>query len=366
MVPPSSHGISRAPRYSGSCSLLLLFVYVTLTLSRQPSQTVRLKIRNTKCSPNPERISSLGLASSAFARHYLRNLGWFLFLALLRCFSSGGSPPYAIDSHMDAWTTSCGLLHSEISGSKLAYNSPLLIAVNHVLHRLPMPRHSLCALLCFTICSFGSSQNFRVQLFVVFFYPTFWLFTFMSLFLLTRSFHLHLLSLFCFQAALFSVLFQEQISTDDLFSSTDICPCKQDTSFFYTIIFFQKPSCNFEAFFFSKPKCFLLLTFHLEKWVVGTNGLEPSTSRLSGVRSNHLSYAPVSWWRWGESNSWPPACKAGALPAELHPHFRVSLGFSSFFLQTLFLLEYPQNWTMLSFYLLSLADRSFWTFVRAP
>ena len=25
--------------------------------------------------------------------------------------------------------------------------------------------------------------------------------------------------------------------------------------------------------------------------MVGTNGLEPSTSRLSGVRSNHLSYA---------------------------------------------------------------------------
>ena len=72
---PSSHGISRAPRYSGYCSLFLLFVYVTITLSRQPSQTVRLKIKNTKCSPNPERISSLGLASSAFARHYLRNLG---------------------------------------------------------------------------------------------------------------------------------------------------------------------------------------------------------------------------------------------------------------------------------------------------
>ena len=26
---------------------------------------------------------------------------------------------------------------------------------------------------------------------------------------------------------------------------------------------------------------------------MGTNGLEPSTSRLSGVRSNHLSYAPL-------------------------------------------------------------------------
>ena len=28
-------------------------------------------------------------------------------------------------------------------------------------------------------------------------------------------------------------------------------------------------------------------------FMVGTNGLEPSTSRLSGVRSNHLSYAPI-------------------------------------------------------------------------
>ncbi len=26
---------------------------------------------------------------------------------------------------------------------------------------------------------------------------------------------------------------------------------------------------------------------------MGTSGLEPPTSRLSGVRSNHLSYAPV-------------------------------------------------------------------------
>ena len=27
--------------------------------------------------------------------------------------------------------------------------------------------------------------------------------------------------------------------------------------------------------------------------MVGPNGLEPSTSRLSGVRSNHLSYGPI-------------------------------------------------------------------------
>jgi hypothetical protein len=28
------------------------------------------------------------------------------------------------------------------------------------------------------------------------------------------------------------------------------------------------------------------------------------------------------WWRWTGSNRWPPACKAGALPTELHPRLR--------------------------------------------
>ena len=43
---------------------------------------------------NPEGITTLGLASSRFARRYFGNLGWFLFLRLLRCFSSAGLPPY--------------------------------------------------------------------------------------------------------------------------------------------------------------------------------------------------------------------------------------------------------------------------------
>ena len=46
---------------------------------------------------------------------------------------------------------------------------------------------------------------------------------------------------------------------------------------------FQAISFSFVSFSFSAK----------EKEMVGTNGLEPSTSRLSGVRSNHLSYAPV-------------------------------------------------------------------------
>ena len=39
-----------------------------------------------------------GLGSSAFARRYLRNHFCFLFLRLLRCFSSPGSPCMTMDS----------------------------------------------------------------------------------------------------------------------------------------------------------------------------------------------------------------------------------------------------------------------------
>ena len=39
--------------------------------------------------------------------------------------------------------------------------------------------------------------------------------------------------------------------------------------------------------------------------LVGTNGLEPSTSRLSGVRSNHLSYAPIRLNLFGSSSLCP-------------------------------------------------------------
>ena len=34
--------------------------------------------------------------------------------------------------------------------------------------------------------------------------------------------------------------------------------------------------------------------YNLKKQMVGLNGLEPTTSPLSGVRSNHLSYRPIS------------------------------------------------------------------------
>ena len=143
MVPPYSHRVSRVRRYSGYRWLFRLFVYRTLTFFGWTSHSIPLNLYNTVFCPNPESITTLGLASSAFARHYLRNLSWFLFRRF---------PSYTYV--FSIWWQDfplAGLLHSEICGSKPTYGSPQLIAVSHVLLRLSVPRHSPCALCSLTI-----------------------------------------------------------------------------------------------------------------------------------------------------------------------------------------------------------------------
>ena len=44
MVPPSSHGVSRVPRYSGYSQLVNHFAYGTLTLFRWPSHAILLSL----------------------------------------------------------------------------------------------------------------------------------------------------------------------------------------------------------------------------------------------------------------------------------------------------------------------------------
>ena len=75
MVPPASHGIPRVPQYSGSCSLSRLVAYMTLTFFGAPSHALLLKLNSLIAVLNPGCISTSGLASAAFARHYLRYLG---------------------------------------------------------------------------------------------------------------------------------------------------------------------------------------------------------------------------------------------------------------------------------------------------
>ena len=53
----------------------LSFRYVALTLCGRPSHAVLLEITSYCAVRNPEDIATFGLASSAFARHYSRNLG---------------------------------------------------------------------------------------------------------------------------------------------------------------------------------------------------------------------------------------------------------------------------------------------------
>src|SRR5262247_4514737 len=84
-----------------------------------------------------------GLGWSAFARRYWRNHCCFLFLWVLRWFTS----PRCLRS---AYGFSGGFLginqggfpHSDIPGSKIVCISPGLIAAYRVLHRLLAPRHS--------------------------------------------------------------------------------------------------------------------------------------------------------------------------------------------------------------------------------
>ena len=57
------------------------------------------------CGSLPRRAMHAGLGSFPFARRYSGNRCFFLFLRLLRCFSSPGSPPHVMDWRTDA----CGL-----------------------------------------------------------------------------------------------------------------------------------------------------------------------------------------------------------------------------------------------------------------
>ncbi len=82
------------------------------------------------------------LGSSDFARHYFRNRGFFLFLEVLRCFSS-------LRWHLlrdDTAYTISGFPIGKSPDQSLFSSSPRLIAANRVLHRRLSPRHPPYAL----------------------------------------------------------------------------------------------------------------------------------------------------------------------------------------------------------------------------
>ena len=74
------------------------------------------------------------------------------------------------------------------------------------------------------------------------------------------------------------------------------------------------------------PYCCLLITFiivnHSMFSFQGTS-LNLFFKKLNEDADHSASSVNFLWWRVPGSNRWPPACKAGALPAELTPHKRL-------------------------------------------
>ena len=119
------------------------FVYGDFTLFVLPFQVIRLLFLMLSRGPYPEYITTFGLGSSDFARHYFRNHFCFLFLRVLRCFSSPGFPSVTYGfSNGSHDITRVEFPHSDICGSQDICSSAQLFAACHVLLRRHVPRHS--------------------------------------------------------------------------------------------------------------------------------------------------------------------------------------------------------------------------------
>ena len=83
--------------YSGPALLKddrAFYPYGAVTRFGPTFQTVLLQINSDIVVLQPQHcLNNIGLGSSRFDRHYSGNHYCFLFLRLLRCFSSAGLPP---------------------------------------------------------------------------------------------------------------------------------------------------------------------------------------------------------------------------------------------------------------------------------
>jgi hypothetical protein len=117
VVLTNSDRISRVPPYSGTQSRdFQAFAYGAFTLYGATFQTLLLTIKpginrplsgHPHWAPRPRRTRSVGLACSRFARRYYGNRCCFLFLRVLRCFTSPGWLPPPMYSATDDKVLTC-------------------------------------------------------------------------------------------------------------------------------------------------------------------------------------------------------------------------------------------------------------------
>ncbi len=103
------------------------------------------------------------MGCSHFARRYFGNRCCFLFLRVLRCFSSPRLPLSPMYSAIDkSELPEMGFPIQKSSAQCLFSGSPKLIAANHVFHRHPTPRHPPSALYSLAINFFHLYYFYRV------------------------------------------------------------------------------------------------------------------------------------------------------------------------------------------------------------
>ena len=133
-----------------------IFAYAPVTLFGSTFQRIRLTARLVtlllRTLQPPRHRNVTGLGSSDFARHYFRNRGFFLFLEVLRWFTSLGSltPAYGFSGVFPGFARE-GFPIRRSPVKTPVCGSPKLFAACHVLHRLSLPRHPPCALSSLTI-----------------------------------------------------------------------------------------------------------------------------------------------------------------------------------------------------------------------
>ena len=105
--------------------------------------------------PYPVNIATYGFASSTFARHYSQNLGWFLFLRVLRCFSSPGSLRNAMDLRYVLWLFTIGV--SPFGNPRIEAYLQLPVAYRSLSRPSSAPDAK-----AFTLCSYSLELSFAV------------------------------------------------------------------------------------------------------------------------------------------------------------------------------------------------------------
>ena len=106
MVPARSHKVSRVSWYSGYRHVRFPFMYGAFTLSGRLSQNLSARINESLMRSEPHGARTMVWPLSISLAATLEIDFFFLFLRLLRCFSSPGSLPYVMDWRMDDWSSS--------------------------------------------------------------------------------------------------------------------------------------------------------------------------------------------------------------------------------------------------------------------